>query len=165
MKQILFIGIMIFLSIGCKKDKIQNHNWVAKGFLNGEVWESSIAGVFDLNDSSFTLNINVFNEHDELRESLKLFNIPYTESLNQILKSTPSTITTILGGGYTTFDSDGDVIVDNYYSITHEQSYIEILSINEEEVSGIMGMYVVNLDNDQDTLKFEDISFLAKVNN
>ena len=186
MKNALLISMVLLLSTCKKKDERPNYFWgEATATLNGQSWETpgwevkiasgdkSSTGT-PCNLQSIDIGIHKFNPQNYLREKIAVVKVPPQLGTYPVNASRICEGDSTVGGGYTTFAADGDVIKDIYKVLETEDNTITVSAYNpsSKEISGSFRIaFVFDPKQDSrkddplapDTIRFTNGQFRSKV--
>ncbi|HZV71694.1 MAG TPA: hypothetical protein VFG10_19220 [Saprospiraceae bacterium] len=117
------ILIFVLLLVGCEDSIVPTFDArrLCQVDLNGKNWQSQ---TFIYKNTGFDDTISiVFNLHDShsiIREKLILFNIPYKMGFYYLANTNLFNRNNVVGAGYQTFISDGDVLGEQYYANNYQ---------------------------------------------
>ena len=169
------VGLVLFF-LSCKKEEINigsEYYWgnVSANFNNKEWENGKIHGTSNTLNIGFDIIVDVYNEVGFLRESLHIYQIPKIEGVHSILNSIHQDSTNQPGALYNTLQDDGDVLGDVYRLVIGENNFIEISSINGNEVEGAFQVtFAIDDSRDKvfplapDTIRFTNGFFHTRLN-
>lgn len=145
MKNIVYIILLGFIAISCKKED-ENTKTTATALKNGKAWiaKSSVRRAID--NDLFVFEFDVFNSNNERRQSLYFLNIGMQLGIFSLTPFREHISNQIPICGFSTLSSDGDVL-DQIYRVIENTSTIEILSISSDN-KRITGKFDVTLERD-----------------
>ncbi|MBT8219721.1 MAG: hypothetical protein KJP00_07850 [Bacteroidia bacterium] len=161
---LIFLGFMIFQS--CEKDpdwRLWDYEGSVTATLNGSPWQDALVIGFDhrqdtvtfANDPGISFTIDKYNQNGLLRQKIVFGQIPCelgrynlkTESRNNHNEPYASFIT---------LQDDGDVVGDRFAVYDTDNSYIEILTLDDNYVSADFQLFLKrNLS--QDSLVYSSL--------
>lgn len=187
-KNIFYLTILIvcLLLISCKKTIedpiIRPHSGEGTALKDGKNWLGEPYAIFlKPEEEVLGVSIEVFNELGFLRQLLSFYKIPPQVGLYPLNNTIISDNDDLIGAGYYTLSSDGDVLGGIWNILETADNQLEITDVNVE-TGDIEGIFQVTMVLDsmirsqyidelqvplpyEDTIRFTDGQFFTKIVN
>lgn len=156
--QVFLKSIMILFiisNISCDRDNFQSDysNGKASALMNGDHWIGQGRGIVNRKGIGLDMYYDVFDNKGQLRQRLSFRKIPSIKGVYNLYDTSGQSRDSLVGCGYATVTSDGDVVEDVYRVVDIEnQSTIEVMDYNDSNRI-LRGHFSVKLSIDPDRPK------------
>ena len=183
LKSKIIAGLFLILLFTCNKDDDGNpYYWnrdywgEATALKNGEQWNALIYGhrrsVPTHIGASFSIDVyDVFGDVGFRRETLHFFRVPLKKGIYEFVKSIAQDSLDSPGVRHLYILQDGDVVGDLFTILESEENYIEVLSLEGDEITAEFQVTFVRDDLESisnpevpDTIRFTNGYFHTRLN-